>query len=360
MNLEDKLKKVIAHKKGLEENLMQEGLPSDQMIKFSKELSDITPIVEVATLFFEKQKELADLEEMLSDPSTDQEMRSLANQEIQSLKESLSSLEVQIKVLLLPKDEADEKNAILEIRAGIGGEEAALFGGVLLRMYQKYAEVKGWKFELLTLSDTDLKGVKEATASITGKNVFSRLKFESGVHRVQRVPETESQGRVHTSVATVAVLPEAEEIDVHIEEKDLRIDVFRSSGPGGQSVNTTDSAVRITHIPTGVVVQQQDEKSQHKNKAKSLKMLKSRILAHAQEVQRSQQAQSRKEQIGTGERSEKIRTYNYPQNRVTDHQVEQSWQSLEFIMQGDMDNIVQALQDKSRIDRRLLPVLESL
>jgi peptide chain release factor 1 len=344
MNLEDKLKKVIAHKKGLEENLMQEGLPSDQMIKFSKELSDITPIVDVATLFFEKQKELADLEEMLTDDSTDQEMRSLANQEIQSLKESLSALEAQIKVLLLPKDEADEKNAILEIRAGIGGEEAALFGGVLLRMYQKYAEVKGWKFELLTLSDTDLKGVKEATASISGKNVFSRLKFESGVHRVQRVPETESQGRVHTSVATVAVLPEAEEIDVHIEEKDLRIDVFRSSGPGGQSVNTTDSAVRITHIPTGVVVQQQDEKSQHKNKAKALKILRSRLYEIEREKIMSERSENRKSQIGRGDRSERIRTYNFPQGRVTDHRINLTLYKIEQIINGEaLDELIEAL-----------------
>ncbi len=344
MNLEDKLKKVITHKKGLEENLMQEGLPSDQMIKFSKELSDITPIVDVATLFFEKQKELADLEEMLKDDSTDQEMRSFANQEIQFLKESLSALEAQIKVLLLPKDEADEKNAILEIRAGIGGEEAALFGGVLLRMYQKYAEVKGWKFELLTLSDTDLKGVKEATASISGKNVFSRLKFESGVHRVQRVPETESQGRVHTSVATVAVLPEAEEIDVHIEEKDLRIDVFRSSGPGGQSVNTTDSAVRITHIPTGVVVQQQDEKSQHKNKAKALKILRSRLYEMEREKIMSERSENRKSQIGRGDRSERIRTYNFPQGRVTDHRINLTLYKIEQIINGEaLDEVIEAL-----------------
>jgi peptide chain release factor 1 len=344
MNLEDKLKKVITHKKGLEENLMQEGLPSDQMIKFSKELSDITPIVDVATLFFEKQKELTDLEEMLKDDSTDQEMRSFANQEIQFLKESLSALEGQIKVLLLPKDEADEKNAILEIRAGIGGEEAALFGGVLLRMYQKYAEVKGWKFELLTLSDTDLKGVKEATASISGKNVFSRLKFESGVHRVQRVPETESQGRVHTSVATIAVLPEAEEIDVHIEEKDLRIDVFRSSGPGGQSVNTTDSAVRITHIPTGVVVQQQDEKSQHKNKAKALKILRSRLYEIEREKIMSERSENRKSQIGRGDRSERIRTYNFPQGRVTDHRINLTLYKIEQIINGEaLDEVIEAL-----------------
>lgn len=352
MNLEDKLKKVISHKKGLEESLMQEGLASDQMIKFSKELSDITPVVDVATLFFEKQKELRDLEEMLGDPSTDPEMRSLANQEIQALKESLASLETQIKVLLLPKDEADERNAILEIRAGIGGEEAALFGGVLLRMYQKYAEVKGWKFELLTLSDTDLKGVKEATASISGKNVFSRLKFESGVHRVQRVPETEAQGRVHTSVATVAVLPEAEEIDVHIEEKDLRIDVFRSSGPGGQSVNTTDSAVRITHIPTGVVVQQQDEKSQHKNKAKALKILRSRLYEMEREKIMSERSENRKSQIGRGDRSERIRTYNFPQGRVTDHRINLTLYKIEQIINGEaLDEVIEALITEDQAER---------
>jgi len=246
--------------------------------------------------------------------------------------------------MLLPKDAADEKSAILEIRAGTGGEEAALFAADLFRMYQRYADLHGWKVEMLDLSDTGIGGYKEVIASISGRGVFARLKFESGVHRVQRVPATEASGRIHTSAATVAVLPEAEEVDVHIDDKDLRIDVFRSSGPGGQSVNTTDSAVRITHLPTGIVVQQQDEKSQHKNKAKALKILRARLYEAEREKREAERAAARKSQVGTGDRSERIRTYNFPQGRVTDHRINLTLYDLDRVLAGDsLDKLIDAL-----------------
>jgi peptide chain release factor 1 len=266
------------------------------------------------------------------------------------LKEKLPTLEQDIKMLLLPKDEADEKNAILEVRAGTGGEEAALFGANLFRMYQRFAEELKWKFEIINVNETGIGGYKEAVASITGRNVFARLKFESGVHRVQRVPETESSGRIHTSAATVAVMPEAEDVDVHIEEKDLRIDVFRASGPGGQSVNTTDSAVRITHIPTGIVVSQQDEKSQHKNRAKGMRVLRSRLYEHERQIRESARAANRKSQVGSGDRSERIRTYNYPQGRVTDHRIGLTLHKLDRVMDGELDELIDALtaEDQSR------------
>ena len=246
--------------------------------------------------------------------------------------------------MLLPKDEADERNAMLEVRAGTGGEEAALFAAVLLRMYQRYAGIRGWRFEVLDVSDTGLGGIKEVSAEVTGRNVFERLKFESGVHRVQRVPETEASGRIHTSAATVAVLPEAEEVDIQIEEKDLRIDVFRSSGPGGQSVNTTDSAVRITHLPTGIVVSQQDEKSQHKNKAKALKVLRARLYDRERQAREAARAAERKSQVGTGDRSERIRTYNFPQGRVTDHRINLTLYKIDKVVNGEsLDEIIDAL-----------------
>jgi peptide chain release factor 1 len=260
-------------------------------------------------------------------------------------------MERQLRVLLLPKDAADEKNAILEVRAGTGGEEAALFAADLLRMYQRYAERQGWRFELLHVNETGLGGVKEAAATISGRGVFARLKFESGVHRVQRVPATEASGRIHTSAATVAVLPEAEEVDVKIEDKDLRIDVFRSSGPGGQSVNTTDSAVRITHLPTGIVVQQQDEKSQHKNKAKALKVLRARLYDMERAQRDAERAAQRKSQVGTGDRSERIRTYNFPQGRVSDHRINLTLYKIDRVMDGELDEIIDALVAADQAER---------
>jgi len=271
-------------------------------------------------------------------------MKKIAEAEFYALKEKLPEMERQLQLMLLPKDAADEKNAILEVRAGTGGEEAALFAALLFRMYQRYAQLHGWRFETMEISETGLGGTKEAIAEISGAGVFARLKFESGVHRVQRVPETEASGRIHTSAATVAVLPEAEEVDIKIDDKDLRIDVFRSSGPGGQSVNTTDSAVRITHLPTGLVVQQQDEKSQHKNKAKALKILRARLYEAERARAEAERAANRKTQVGSGDRSERIRTYNFPQGRVTDHRINLTLYKIDKIVSGEeLDEIIDAL-----------------
>jgi len=267
----------------------------------------------------------------------------MAEEEFAQLKEKVPELEEKLQVMLLPKDLADNKNAILEIRAGTGGDEAGLFAANLFRMYQRYAENRKWKFELLSLNETGIGGYKEAIASISGPGVFARLKFESGVHRVQRVPDTESSGRIHTSAATVAVMPEAEEVDIKVEEKDLRIDVFRASGPGGQSVNTTDSAVRITHLPSGIVVSQQDEKSQHKNKAKAMKVLRARLYEAERQKAAAERAETRKSQIGSGDRSERIRTYNYPERRVTDHRIGLTLHKLDRMMDGDLDEVIDAL-----------------
>ena len=279
-------------------------------------------------------------------------MRALAEQEFLACKERMPELEHRLKVLLLPKDEDDDRGVILEVRAGTGGDEAALFAANLVRMYQRYAELKRWKFELLQVSETDLGGFKEAVASIAGRGAFARLKFESGVHRVQRVPETESSGRIHTSAATVAVLPEAEEVDIQVEGKDLRIDIFRASGPGGQSVNTTDSAVRITHLPTGIVVQQQDEKSQHKNKAKAMKVLRARLYDHERALRDAERAAERKGQVGSGDRSERVRTYNYPQGRVTDHRIGLTLYKLEKVIAGEaLDEVIEALIAEDQASR---------
>jgi peptide chain release factor 1 len=279
-------------------------------------------------------------------------MRALAEEELPGLTEKVELLGREMRRMLLPKDEADERNAILEIRAGTGGEEAALFAGELLRMYLRYAELKGWRSEIMSESETSLGGYKEVIASIIGRTVFAKLKYESGVHRVQRVPETEGGGRIHTSAATVAVLPEAEEVDIQINENDLRIDVFRASGPGGQSVNTTDSAVRITHLPTGLVVQQQDEKSQHKNKAKALKVLRARLYERERAEKDAVRAESRKSQVGSGDRSERIRTYNYPQGRVTDHRIGLTLYKLEQVLRGEaLDEVIDALTAEDEASR---------
>jgi peptide chain release factor 1 len=340
-----KLDSIVTRYKQLSQALASGTIhdPKD-IAKLSKEFSDLREIAGVIEKFQATQKEAQDIEALLKDPSIDPDLKAIAESEMLQLKQTLLDLEHHIKVLLLPKDADDERNAILEIRAGTGGEEAALFGADLMRMYQRYAEYRGWRVDILSLSETGIGGVKEASMNISGKGVFSRLKFESGVHRVQRVPITEASGRIHTSAATVAVLPEVEEVDIDIRECDLRIDTFRSQGAGGQHVNTTDSAVRITHIPSGVVVSQQDEKSQHKNKAKALKILRARLYEFERQKRESARAAERKDQIGSGDRSERIRTYNFPQGRVTDHRIGLTLYKLDLVMNGTaLDELIDAL-----------------
>ncbi len=344
MTLDDKLDQVVHRHEELQSILSGGGLDSAKFTQASKEYAELGPLVEKVRELRAAQKEAQDLAAMLADPATDAEMKALAEEEFRAAKERVPQLERSVQLMLLPRDEADARNAILEVRAGTGGEEAALFAADLFRMYQRYAALRGWRFEVMELSDSGMGGYREATATVTGKDVFARLKFESGVHRVQRVPATESQGRIHTSAATVAVLPEAEEVDIKIEDKDLRIDVFRSSGPGGQSVNTTDSAVRITHLPTGVVVSQQDEKSQHKNKAKAMKILRARLYEAQRQKLHDERAASRKGQVGSGDRSERIRTYNFPQGRCTDHRINLTLYELDKVMDGTaLDKVVEAL-----------------
>ena len=339
---EAKLDKLVRRHAELADTLADPVRSSGAFAKLSKEYSDLTPLVEGIAALRKAQAEAEDLR-LLAD-SGEPEMCALAQSELVQLEKRLPTLEHEIKLMLLPKDEADERNAILEVRAGTGGEEAALFAADLFRMYQRYAAIHGWRFEVMEVSETGIGGFKEAIAAITGRNVFERLKFESGVHRVQRVPATEGSGRIHTSAATVAVLPEAEEVDIQIDEKDLRIDVFRSSGPGGQSVNTTDSAVRITHLPTGIVVSQQDEKSQHKNKAKALKVLRARLYERERQAADAARALSRKTQVGTGDRSERIRTYNFPQGRVSDHRINLTLYKIDKVMTGEaLDEFIDAL-----------------
>jgi len=311
--------------------------------RLARESKEITPIVERYRAYKAALGEISKIQEMVRGES-DAEMKEMAHEELRALEARRDALDAEIPPLLIPKDPNDEKNVLLEIRAGTGGEEAALFAAALFRMYLRYAELHGWRVEILGINETGLGGYKEASAAIAGRGVFARLKFESGVHRVQRVPETEASGRIHTSAATVAVLPEAEEVDIHIDEKDLRIDVFRSSGPGGQSVNTTDSAVRITHLPTGLVVQQQDEKSQHKNKARAMKVLRARLYEMERQALASARAADRKSQVGSGDRSERIRTYNFPQGRMTDHRIDLTLYKLAAIMNGELDELLEALQ----------------
>ncbi len=346
MSLEEKFDRVIARHRELSDALSSgDQVGADDYARTSRELAELTPIVERIEDLRAAKSELADLGELLADSSSEPEMRELAEEEFYALKHRIPEMEQALTIMLLPKDEADAKNAILEVRAGTGGEEAALFAAEMFRMYQRLAERGGWRFEVIEINETGIGGYKEAMATISGRNVFARLKFESGVHRVQRVPATESGGRIHTSAATVAVLPEAEEFDVDIDENDLRVDVYRSSGPGGQSVNTTDSAVRITHMPTGIVVAIQDEKSQHKNKAKAMKVLRARLYEAERSAREAERAAARRSQVGSGDRSERIRTYNFPQNRVTDHRIGLTLHKLDQIMEGGepLDEMIDSL-----------------
>ncbi len=344
MSFAEKLDSVVAKHEELQNILStQTDLDGQEITRLSKELAELTDIVRAVEEYRAAEAEVEDLTSLISDPESDKDVKDLAEEELRDLKQTLPKLEHNMQILLLPKDAADEKNAILEVRAGTGGDEAALFAADLFRMYQRFAEQHNWNFEVMDLSDTGIGGYKEATAVISGKAVFSKLKFESGVHRVQRVPETESQGRVHTSAATVAVLPEAEEVDIEVDTKDLRVDTYRAQGAGGQHVNKTDSAVRITHLPTNIVVQCQDEKSQHKNRAKAMKLLRAKLYEEERLQRDQERAADRKSQVGSGDRSERIRTYNFPQGRVTDHRINLTLYKLDRVMEGDLDEIVDAL-----------------
>jgi len=348
MSLTETLSRVLARHDELRDAMSQQGLPADQFAKLSKEYSDLTPVCEAIIDLNKARQELADAETMLSEP----DMAAEAKKEIEALKPKIPALELHVQKMLLPKDVADERNAILEIRAGAGGDEAALFGGLLFEMYQRYAAVRGWRFEVMELSENDLGGIREGVAQISGKGVFARLKFESGVHRVQRVPTTETQGRVHTSTATVAVLPEMEETDVEINEKDLKIDVYRASGAGGQHVNKTESAVRITHLPTNTVVAMQDERSQHKNKAKAMKILRAKIYEAKDRTIKAAHAAERKSQVGTGDRSERIRTYNFPQGRVSDHRIELTLYNIDNVVNGtELDKFIDELIQRDEAEK---------
>ena len=339
-----KVQDLIGKHSKLEKELSSQEIDKKTFAEKSKEYSDLNDIIKEAISYFNFQKNKEELEKLINDNDSDKEMKDLAITELNDLEKDNEINEKKIKLFLLPKDEADTKNAMIEIRAGTGGLEASLFASDLFKMYEKVSHKKKWLLEVISISKSDAGGLKEVIASIKGKNIYSSLKYESGVHRVQRVPDTETQGRVHTSAATVAVMPEAEEVDVKIEEKDLRIDVFRSSGPGGQSVNTTDSAVRITHIPTGIVVSQQDEKSQIRNKEKGLKILRSRIYELERQKRDEERSKDRKSKIGTGDRSERIRTYNFPQGRVTDHRINLTLHKLSEFMEGEIfDEMIENL-----------------
>ena len=351
MSLQKNIDKITKREDAIEKLLVNSSnLKPTELAELSKELSDIKSITDLTKKKYLLDTELLDLNEMLNDKETDNEIKSIASIEVNSLKEKLFNLERDIQFSLLPKDKDDTRNVIIEVRAGTGGDEAGLFASDLFAMYDKLAIKNKWKFEVMEVSESSVGGYKEAQANIIGKGVFGRLKFESGVHRVQRVPTTETSGRIHTSAATVAVLPEAEDLEILIEDKDLRIDVFRSSGPGGQSVNTTDSAVRITHIPSGIVVSQQDEKSQHKNRAKAMKILQSRLYEAERQKQQDKRSSSRKDQVGSGDRSERIRTYNFPQGRVTDHRINLTLHKLDKVLQGEaLDELIDALIVEDRM-----------
>jgi peptide chain release factor 1 len=345
-SLDTKLDRVVDRAEELRSQL-QAGLSGDAFARASKELSDLEPVVARIGDLRQAERAMRDAEAMLDDP----EMKELVEAELGELRMSLPNLQREIRLALLPRDEADERSAILEVRPAAGGDEAGLFAAELFGMYQRYAQSKGWRFEVLDYADTELGGLKEGSAEITGRGVFARLKYESGVHRVQRVPATESQGRIHTSTVTVAVLPEAEEVDVQINDADLRIDTYRASGAGGQHINKTDSAVRITHIPTGVVVAMQEERSQHKNRAKAMKMLRAKLYDAQRSSLDAARGADRKAQVGTGDRSERIRTYNFPQGRVSDHRINLTLHKIDRIMLGELDEIVDALTAEDQAAR---------
>ena len=347
----EKVQNLIDRHLYLEKELSSGEVDKKKYAEISKEYSDLNEIIKQAKEYLNFKKETDDLNNIINDKNSDSEIREFANNELENLKKIYFKNEKIIKLFLLPKDQADGKNAIIEIRAGTGGLEASLFASDLFKMYEKVCQKKKWSIEIISISKSDAGGLKEVIAIIKGKNIYSLLKYESGVHRVQRVPDTETQGRVHTSAATVAVLPEAEDLDIKLEEKDLRIDVFRSSGPGGQSVNTTDSAVRITHIPTGIVVSQQDEKSQIRNREKGLKILRSRVYDYERQKIDQERSKDRKSKIGTGDRSERIRTYNYPQGRVTDHRINLTLHKLEEFMEGEIfDEMIESLSLQAQQD----------
>ena len=340
---------IITRFEGLETD-MATVTQTDEIIRLSKEHGELRPVAEKARELSEVRKQIVDLEELVN--GDDAEMAEMANAELEEEREREPKLQHELQLMLLPKDKADDSSVILEVRAGTGGDEAALFAGDLFRMYQRFAQLHGWQSEVISMSEAEVGGYKEIQASISGTGVFAQMKFEAGVHRVQRVPETETQGRVHTSAATVAVLPEPEEVDIDISESDLRVDVFRASGPGGQSVNTTDSAVRITHLPTGVVVSQQDEKSQHKNRAKAMKVLRARLYDLERARVDAERSEARKGMVGSGDRSERIRTYNYPQSRVSDHRINLTLYKLDEIVAGDgLQEVVDALIMQDQADR---------
>jgi peptide chain release factor 1 len=346
MSLAEKLDRILNRADELRDRLSS-GVVGEDFVRASRELAEIDPVVTLITELRQTERGLGEAEALRADP----EMKEMAEAESETLRHRIPKLESEIRLALLPKDEADARSAILEIRPAAGGDEAALFASQLFDMYQRYAELQGWRFEILEYADTELGGLKEGIANITGRNVFARLKFESGVHRVQRVPATENQGRIHTSTVTVAVLPEAEEVDVEINETDLRIDVYRASGAGGQHVNKTESAVRITHLPSGVVVTMQEEKSQHKNRAKAMKILRARLYEAQRASLHATRAADRRSQVGTGDRSERIRTFNFPQGRVTDHRINLTLYKIDRVMLGELEEIIAALTEEDQAAR---------
>ena len=351
MSLDERLDRILARHGELSELMSRGAADAEAFARMSKEYAGLSPVVAVVKELRSALREAGDLAGLADEAGGDEEMKALARRELDEVRERVPGIERRLRVMLLPRDEADDRSAILEVRAGTGGDEAALFAADLLRMYQRHAALKGWGFALLSSSETGIGGLREAAAEITGKGVFARLKFESGVHRVQRVPETESGGRIHTSAATVAVLPEAEEVDVAIEDKDLRVDTFRAQGAGGQHVNKTDSAVRVTHLPTGIVVSQQDEKSQHKNRARALKILRARLYDLQRAARDAERDAERRSQVGSGDRSERVRTYNFPQGRVSDHRIGLTLHKLDRILEGEaLDEVIDALaaEDQAR------------